>query len=424
ALDIGLLDDARDIAQATAIRDNKLSTTLPDIALAMLKMRNEDEVIFAVWDAQRDLIAGDARLLAAAPVLDDKEFKFSNAHVGKHSRRQILLRSQRDGHAFYVAVAQTTGAMVHIQRSLFTSVFIFGMALSAVALIGVYFGVRTGLRPVVDLRNEIGSRSPSNLTPLQENLAPRELQPIARNLNALMKRLEYALSSHRRFIADAAHQLRTPLAALNAQIEVAQQLPAAEAHSALTQLAETAQRATHLTHQLLSLARLEHTELPAAQMESIELQDFFGKLLPEFVVNAENSGIELDFDIEACRVRGNRILLQELLSNLLDNALHYVPRGGHVHTQARVTAGRLNISIVDDGPGVGDAMREKLGTPFFRATADNTTGCGLGLAIACEIVRLHGGSIHFLQATEQGGLRIDINLPADETHHQSVTAHH
>lgn len=424
AFDFGLLDDARDIAHAAAVRDGQLVIDLPSVARDMLKTVNQDRVTYAAWDEQLHLITGDAQLIEVAPKLGDESFRFDTvhksldiAHKKPRTRRMVVLRSVNDGQTFYVAVAQTMSGMIHIQRSIFASVFFFGTLLIAVALIGVYFGVRTGLKPIALLRREIGSRSPTNLMPVDAAPTPLELQPIVHNINALMNRLEQSLIGHRHFIADAAHQLRTPLAALNAQIEVALRQPSAEAYAALRQIAQTTQRTSHLANQLLSLARLEHSEQIAQHMEKLEIKDLFSAVLPNFVVAAERAGIDLEFDLLPCSVVGNRIALQELLSNLLDNAICYVPRGGYMHAQAYADQNAVKLAIIDNGPGVADEVLAKLGTPFFRAEKNNTNGCGLGLAIVREIVRLHRGSIRFSRAKSHGGLRVDIELPmatADE----------
>ena len=414
AFDLGLLDVAEDIAQATTARSNHLFVTLPDVVRDMLKTVNQDRVIYAVWDDQRRLVTGDARLLTTAAVPEGRASAvFDSIEIGARDWRRVLLRGTHDNRYFYVAVARTTGAMFQIRRNIFLGVFIFGSLLTAVALIGVYVGIRKGLTPIATLCREIGLRSSSNLTPLDSDLSPHELRPIVHNVNALMEQLERSLRGHRRFIADAAHQLRTPLAALDAQIAVAQLAPASEAHAALQQLAATTQRAGHLANQLLSLARLEHAQLPRQHMETVDLQEALGTVLPGFVIAAERSGIELQFDVRPCHLIGHRILLQELLSNLLDNAIRYVPRGGLVDMEAYLDeqTDTVRLTISDDGPGVDDEMLTRLGTPFFRGGATDADGCGLGLAIAGEIVRLHGGEIRFARATPRGGLRIDIDFP-------------
>lgn len=415
AFDFGLLDHARDIAHAVELRDGQLALELPPVAREMLKTINEDHLTYAVWDTSQRLLAGDAQLQMLAPRLDGESFRFATVHAKPRTRRLVLLRSAIDDHAFYVVVAQTTGGMLRIQRSIFSSVFFFGALLIMMALAGVYFGVRRGLRPIAWLRREIEARSPVNLAPVDAELVPRELQPIVDNVNTLMKQLEQALNSHRRFIADAAHQLRTPLAALCAQIEVAQQLPAGQTDAALADIAQTARRTSHVGNQLLSLARLEHSAQSTLRLEELAINDLFSEVLPSCVERAELNGIELEFDLVPCRLLGNKILLQELLSNLLENALRYVPRGGHVKTQARVKNGVVALTITDDGPGVADAALTKLGTPFFRLAENHSEGCGLGLAIAREIVQVHRGSLHFSHATPRGGLRIDIELPAITT---------
>ena len=238
------------------------------------------------------------------------------------------------------------------------------------------------------------------------------MRPIVENINALLERLGQSLHAHRHFIADAAHQLRTPLATLNAQLEVALKIPPHDAHATFEQLLETAQRASHLANQLLSLARLEYTEQIPPTAEILSLDDILSAVLPHCVIAAEAKAIELNFDIKPSRILGNRILLEELISNLLDNAIRYVQSGGQVTMFSNESDGALHITLLDNGPGMAPENIGKLGTPFFRVDTGNQNGCGLGLAIAREIVRLHKGSLQFSRASEAGGLRIDIELPA------------
>jgi two-component system sensor histidine kinase TctE len=141
-------------------------------------------------------------------------------------------------------------------------------------------------------------------------------------------------------------------------------------------------------------------------------------VLPRSVLAAEAAGVELEFDIQPCHIFGNRILLEELFSNLFDNAIRYVQRGGLVRMLAQPSGSDVQLSLIDNGPGVAPADLEKLGTAFFRVNSSNHNGCGLGLAIAKEIVRLHKGRINFSQASDAGGLRIDIQLPASQYLHK------
>lgn len=410
--DMNLLDVASDLAREVELRDGSLVLELPPTAQEMLRTANQDRISYVLWEPQQGLISGDADLVKIAPRETAPGYRFVTAIFRDRNQRVVQLLALREGKPLHITVAQTTGALNGIQRSIFASVFFLGSLLTVMALGGVYIGVRRGLKPIAALSAAINTRSPANLAALPALRAPAELRPIVDNINSLLERLEQSLLAHRHFIADAAHQLRTPLAALNAQLEVALKIPPADTHTTLTQMQTTTQRASHLANQLLSLARLEHIEQIPQTTEAIAIEELLRTVLPPSVLAAEAAGIELEFAITPCRVFGNRILLEELFSNLFDNAIRYVQRGGHVRMLGQQRAASVQLSLIDNGPGVAPADLEKLGTAFFRADSGNPHGCGLGLAIAKEIVRLHNGSIYFLRASAVGGLRIDIHLPA------------
>jgi two-component system sensor histidine kinase TctE len=410
--DMNLLDVASDLGREVELRDGNLILELPPTAQEMLKTANQDRISYVLWESHQGLISGDADLIGVAPAETAPGYRFITTLFRGRHQRVVQLLAQREGRLLNITVAQTTGAFNGIQRSIFASVFFLGALLTVVALGGVYIGVWRGLKPIAALSAAINMRSPANLSALPALRAPAELQPIVDNINSLLQRLEQSLLAHRHFIADAAHQLRTPLAVLNAQLDVALKIPPADTRSTLLQIHATTQRASHLANQLLSLARLEHIDQIPQTTETIAIDELLRAVLPRNVLAAEAAGIELEFAIEPCRVFGNRILLEELFSNLFDNAICYVQRGGQVRMQGQRCADRVQLSIVDNGPGVAPDDMEKLGTAFFRTANGNHEGCGLGLAIAKEIVRLHNGNLHFARASVAGGLRIDIQLPA------------
>ncbi|MDB6061615.1 MAG: signal transduction histidine kinase [Verrucomicrobiaceae bacterium] len=418
--DMNLLDVAHDLQRAVEVRDGRLVLDLPPAAQEMVRTANRDRISYVLWNPQQGLIGGDEDLLELDQQIEadffasqkDRSYKFAAAHFRGRNQRFVQLVATVAGHPLYVTVAQTAGALNGIQRSIFASVFFLGILLTAVALSGVYIGVRRGLKPIAALSAAISLRSSANLTALTTAQAPHELRPIVDNINSLLERLELSLLAHRHFIADAAHQLRTPLAALSAQFEVALKIPPTDTHATLAQMYATTQRASHLANQLLSLARLEHTDQIPQTTETLTLEEILRAVLPRCVLAAESAGIELEFDTKPCRIFGNRILLEELFSNLLDNEIRYVQRGGHVKMLAQQHNETVQISLIDNGPGVPADELEKLGTAFFRADSSNHNGCGLGLAIGREIVRLHKGNMEFLGAGDQGGLRIDIQLPS------------
>ena len=282
--------------------------------------------------------------------------------------------------------------------------------LALVSIVVIFFGVRQGLSPVVLLRDEIASRSSTNLRPIEETPAPAELTPIIHGINELLANLATAFASHRRFIADAAHQLRTPLASLSSQIEVGLDRPPEDIKELLRQLLATTQRTTHLANQLLSLARLEHTEQSMYEVATVELREVFFETTTDIVTLAARKGVELDFDLQPCQMQGSPLMLRELLANLLDNAVRYTPAGGRVSVSLRADAQNILLTVEDSGPGVPADELGRLGTPFHRLASGHPEGCGLGLAIVREIARLHGAEVHFSQGAGGRGLQVRIQF--------------
>jgi two-component system sensor histidine kinase TctE len=234
-------------------------------------------------------------------------------------------------------------------------------------------------------------------------------------VNELMEKLEHSFTVHRHFIADAAHQLRTPLAILSSELEVGLKENPQDCGPLLQRLLDTTQRAVRLASQLLSLAKLENANDTLERVETVALEEIARAAAARYVAQAERSGVGLEFQLQPLHVLGESLLLEELLGNLLENAILYTGRGGQVFIAAHSRAGYAILSVIDNGPGVEAATRARLGTPFFRERAyAGQPGSGLGLAIVKEIARLHGGAVEFREGLEGRGLRVEIRLPLAE----------
>lgn len=412
AYDLGLLNDALDISKQINVRDGQMTINLPPVASQMLQTNNQDRVIYATWDESGQIFAGDPKLQMADMLVSDESHIFQDVELNGEKHRAMLLRGKAEGHVFYIAVAQTIHGRDHLTGEIFASILLPEALLAIVSIAAILFGVRRGLAPIVFLRDEISSRSSTDLRPIEESTAPAELAPIIHGINELLGNLATSFASHRRFIADAAHQLRTPLAALSVQIEVALENPPADEKKLLLQLLATTQRTTHLANQLLSLARLEHTEHSMYEVVSVDLHTVLLETAADFVSLGARKGIELDFNLQPCRVEGSPLMLREMISNLLDNAVRYTPKGGRINVNLKKIEKNIDLTIEDNGAGVAEEDLPKMGTPFHRLSSDKAEGCGLGLAIVREIVRLHGAEIFFERGTEGCGLKVIIKFPS------------
>jgi two-component system, OmpR family, sensor histidine kinase TctE len=410
AYDLGLLDDALDLTNQVEVREGKVQLDLPLAAQKMLLTNNNDQVAFAAWDESRRLIAGDARLMPLAQTSAEENYWFRDVVLDGHGGRIVVLRSYVQGTLVYIAVFQTSLNRDRIARETFVSMLLPEALLTLVAIFVIIFGVRRSLHPVVSLRDEIVSRSSNDLRPVEETPAPEELRPIIHGINELLEKLAAAFAGHRRFIADASHQLRTPLAALSSQIEVALAQPPQDSRALLRQLLATTQRTSHLANQLLSLARLEHTEKSFCEKTEVDVRQVISEAAATFVTLAECKGVALEFRLQPCLINGNAVLLGELLVNVLDNALRYTPAGGHILLSLQPENQGCVLMVQDGGPGVPQAELDKLGMPFHRLDSSIPDGCGLGLAIVREIARIHGAELRFATVSNSGGLQVLIRF--------------
>lgn len=295
----------------------------------------------------------------------------------------------------------------HFLSTLFAPLFL------GLPLLGgwVWFATRRGLTPLNEIARELANRSPLRLDAVTPQEAPQEIRPLLDALNALFGRVSGALDQERRFTADAAHELRTPLAAIVAQAQVANRArDAAERDQALAQIATSGRRAARLVEQLLILARLD----PAAGvvMTQVPLADLAAEVCADHGGMALDKHITLELDAPpGIHARGNADLLRMLLRNLLDNALRYTPAGGKVGVGMTAQAGVVRLNVSDSGPGIPPDQRENVMRRFHRLAGQETAGSGLGLSIVARIVELHGAQLLLREAENNHGLRVQIDLP-------------
>lgn len=288
--------------------------------------------------------------------------------------------------------------------------FPFLFALPVLALL-IWVGVGRGLAPLKRITGEVARRTPQRLAPIEAAGVPVEISPLVDSLNTLLLRLEQALEGERRFTADAAHELRTPLAALKTQAQVS--LRAADEASrrhALEQVVRGVDRATHLMEQLLTLARLEHEA--AAAHESVDLRAVAAGCLGELASAAAAGKVELILKKgEAGQVVGDAVMLGVLVRNLVDNAIRYTQAGGRVTVGATAEDGRIVLEVADTGPGIPAESRSRVWDRFYRLPGSATGGSGLGLSIVKRIADLHGATVTLEKGEGGSGLRVRVAFP-------------
>ena len=265
----------------------------------------------------------------------------------------------------------------------------------------VWFGLSRGLRPLAGLRARIRARPADDYSPIDPQSAPHEIAPLVEAFNEMLGQLEHNMASQRRFIADAAHQIKTPLAGIRMQAELAlREEDPIERRRSLLQLARSTERASHLINQLLALARAESAG-ERAPLATLDLAVLAREVLAEITPLALDARLDLSFEAppQPAYVAANKVLLGELLHNLVINAIRYTPSPGRIEVRVREAVGIVILEVEDDGPGIPPTERERVFERFYRLSdrppaADGTVpGSGLGLAIVREIARRHGASI-------------------------------
>jgi two-component system sensor histidine kinase TctE len=312
-----------------------------------------------------------------------------------------------------VQVARSSADREELARSILGDTLLPLSILVLLMSVIVWAGIRAGLAPLARLRREVESRAPGDLTPLKLDLAPAELRSLAGALNDLLASVRHHIGAQQRFIGDAAHQLRTPLAGLKSQTKLALEAAAEPAQRARLELVhQSASRSAHLVAQLLTLARAEPGATATLERSQLDLNRFAQELVAQLVPRALRGGVDLGIDTpeEALTMQANAPLLREALTNLIDNAIRYAGHGAEVTLRARREQEWIFIVVEDNGPGIPPSDRERVFERFVRATYEGD-GCGLGLAIVKEIIERHHGQVALGEAAPRG-LRVTIRLPA------------
>ena len=368
----------------------------------------DEDVVIHIWDGSgRSLYLSHAH-----PALPARaELGFSNVTTGEGEWR---LYSMQLGPAV-VQIAQPMSA----RRTLAAR-----MALRTVAplflllpLLGwlVWMAVGRGLRPLREIATEVRARDASALTPLAVRPMPDEIAPLSDALNQLLERLSHAIDTQRAFVADAAHALRTPLAALQLQAQLVERADDPQARrQAVGNLRQGLERLTHLVAQLLTLARQEPGAVTLPQ-EPVDMHELATGVVAEMAQAALDREIDLGLDADSVpvsRIHGDADALRILLTNLIDNALAYIPRGSRVDVLLRQAAGGREVELVvsDNGPGIPVDERGRVFDRFYRLPDAPTGGSGLGLAIVAEIAQSHGARLALEDAAP--GLRVRVTFPA------------
>jgi len=402
AYDRSLVEIAREISLHLRSANGGLELDLSDDARKVLLTDPVDRIWFSVATADGRVLAGDD-IPAGVP-----SEAFYSTRIGDAPVRVVALRVA--GNGAVVRVAETETKRNDLAREILLSVVVPQLLLIFIAGAVVWVGVVRGLAPLGRLREALAARSHRDRSPVDAQGVPGEVMPIVQSINELLSRLDQVLTLQSRFIADASHQLKTPIAALRTELELAlREDDPARARPSLASAHAGLERLSRLVSQLLSLARNEPEAADAVRLAALDLDALVLEVAKEWVPAALERGIDLGFEGSGrtTTIRGDAGRLRELFDNLLDNAVRYTREGGRITVRVRARV----VEVSDDGPSIPESERLRVFERFHRLLGSSQDGSGLGLAIAQEIASIHGADITLREDADGIGNTFSIAFP-------------
>lgn len=418
AYDRSLSASVKGIAERVFATETEVVVDIPYSALELFEAGSSDRIFYSIGIPGEKAITGyedlpmPGHISLNSPVFYDGHFKGQQLRLG--AMLKPLYRAEFPKPVM-VIIGETINTRQEVVQHLFLREVARKALLIIVALAVALFATIIAVKPIDNLGQAIRERPEDDLTPINALEVPHEVKPLVEAINLHMERIGAMLEARRRFITDAAHQLRTPLAVLNTQAEYAlRQRSERESRPAIEALHRSLGSAIRLTNQLLSLSRAEPINGLMLARQAVDIAAVARDMVIELLPLAARRGIDLGFEGESAPlvVAGNPVLLRELIANLVDNALRYTPQNGVVSVavdRAPQSAGLVRVRVIDNGPGIPAEFRDRVFLRFYRLDGGDFTGSGLGLSIVREIVQGHGGEIWLEDATP--GLVVTVTLP-------------
>ena len=418
AYDRSLFRAALALADQVVVVNGQVVVDLPQKALDLLEYDKDDWIYYRVVGPHGHTITGQAELPLPKRLPKAGEHVYYDAVLKEQPIRVAAFALPLSGTSIegvvVVQVAETKSKRDLLADEIIAAVMLPQVLIVLLAGALIHFGVRRGLDPLGDLQGAIEQRSHRDLSPVPLEQAPPEVRPLLRAMNDLLKRLRESIAHQQRFTADASHQLRTPLAGIRTQAEMAlREHDPEQIRRALAWIRTGTSQLSHLVSQLLALSRVEPGSGREVEMQPLDLNRLARETTAEWVEAALEKGIDLGFESpeETVSVYGNAMLLRELLANLLDNAIRYTPDRGKVTVMLSAQAGAAWLAVEDNGPGIPKEEREHVFERFHRLQDNAGSGCGLGLAIVREIALLHGAEVTVEPGAGAKGTRMVLTLP-------------
>jgi two-component system, OmpR family, sensor histidine kinase TctE len=407
-----LLDPAIAISKYVRQDAGQIEVALPPVALDALRIDHGSRIFFEVTGPEGQTILGSAAIPVPPHPIPPSTYAMYSSQVAKLRVRVAAISVPQQDGPVLVKVAETMAKRDRFVIDILVGALAAAVAVAAAAAALFWFGIRRSLAPLDRLRDEIEHRSPADLAPVASSATPLEVKPLVTAINQLLSRLQEALGTQQRFIANAAHQLRTPLAGLKMHVALARrEVQTGEARALIDMIASETERASHLANQLLTLARAEPSSSLQGARQPVNLHDVASRAVQGWVPRALARGIDLGFELQDAWSLGDPLLLRELLANLVDNAINYTPSGGNVTVRTRVDGGAAVLEVEDCGPGIPESEHERVFERFYRLPGTGGEGCGLGLAIVREIAERHGARVQLATPVSGTGTIARVSFP-------------
>lgn len=419
AFDNALYDSAYSIYQLINQSEAPVqSFTLPKSQKQLILEDKTDTIFYSILDSNGKPLNGDNDPNLNQPSQLSKNttnFRFDKVHGLPVRIVSTMVNIKQHGveTPIYIQVAETLHKREALADQVLIDIIVPQLLLVLFTVVIIWFGVERGLQPLFELQNAVSKRSYLDLSEIDLPNVPTEVMILVNSVNSLMRQLEGVLNTQNRFIADAAHQLRTPLAGAQAQLELALSETNPEQHQQLLgSVNESLERLSHTISQLLSLARNQREAVQHVTLTPVDLIELAQDVTTNMVPAAIKKRIDLGFEstTDHAMVTGDARRLKEMIYNLIDNALLYTPAKGKVTVSVKRETGEIVLSVEDNGPGIPKDEKEKVFERFHRVMGTGTDGSGLGLAIVKEIAQLHQAVVEIVDEPKQKGLNIQVSF--------------
>ena len=421
AYDKSLYRTALALADQVSLEVLGAQVNLPQVAKDLLEFDEDDDIYFRIVGSRGDLLATHTDLPLPSRYPKSDQSQYYNASLDGEKLRVVVyalpisaeLSPNSADNNVYVMVGETL-----VKRRKMTSEILLSMLLPQLLIILLvsgllFFGIKRGLQPLDKLKTDLSQRNINDLSPIDNTKVPAELQPLLNAFNDLLARVKGAVSKEQRFIADAAHQLKTPLAGLKTQAELAlrEKEPSKVAH-ALGQINQASGNLAQLVNQLLLLSKAETDGATFLALQPVDVRVLAQEVAGDWVAAALQKKLDLGFssELKTAIINGNVALLRELMNNLIDNAIRYTPTGGNITIGIKQESKHTIMTVQDSGIGIASENQAIVFERFYRVLGSQQEGCGLGLTIVQEIAERHGATVTVASGGEGKGSLFSVSF--------------